>query len=61
MATRLSYALPILRQLMLTTARRLRPGGLAAALPPADGDSPFVIVTGTGRSGTSAVARVLHE
>ncbi len=61
MATRLSYALPILRQLMLTTARRLRPGGLAAALPPADGDSPFVIVTGTGRAGTSAVARVLHE
>ncbi|MCH8025589.1 MAG: sulfotransferase [Chloroflexi bacterium] len=46
---------------MLTTARRLRPGGLAATLPPADGDSPFVIVTGTGRSGTSAVARVLHE
>ena len=61
MATRLSYALPILRQLMLTTARRLRPGGLAATLPPADSDSPFVIVTGTGRSGTSAVARVLHE
>ena len=25
------------------------------------GDQPFVIVTGAGRSGTSAVARVLHE
>ena len=61
MATRLSYTLPILRQLMQTTAHRLRPGGLAATLPQADGGSPFIIVTGTGRSGTSAIARVLHE
>jgi hypothetical protein len=59
MATRLSYALPIAQQLALSTARRLRPGGLAAALS-AEG-RPFVIVTGAGRSGTSAVARVLHE
>jgi hypothetical protein len=28
---------------------------------PAQDDRPFVIVTGAGRSGTSAVARVLHE
>lgn len=60
MATRLQYALPIARQLLRTTVRRLLPGGLGAGLPP-PGDQPFVIVTGTGRSGTSAVTRVLHE
>ncbi|MEX0786538.1 MAG: sulfotransferase [Dehalococcoidia bacterium] len=60
MASRLSYALPIARQLLLSWARRARPGGLASTLrQPADGS--FIVVTGTGRSGTSAVARVLHE
>ncbi len=61
MATRFNYALPLTRHLVRSAARRLRPGGLAATLPQPDGDNPFVIVTGTGRSGTSAVARVLHE
>ena len=61
MATRLTYALPLARQLLRSTARRVSPGGLAAALPQPDADNPFIIVTGTGRSGTSAVARVLHE
>jgi hypothetical protein len=60
MAGRLSYALPVARQLLLSWWRRARPGGLARARPRADG-RPFIIVTGTGRSGTSAVARVLHE
>ncbi|MGB2695372.1 MAG: hypothetical protein WBD55_09325 [Dehalococcoidia bacterium] len=59
MATRLHYAVPIARQLALSAARRFRPGGFAASLR-RDG-LPFVIVTGAGRSGTSAVARVLHE
>jgi hypothetical protein len=59
MATRLTYALPIAKQLALSAARRLRPDGLATALSAEGG--PFVIVTGAGRSGTSAVARVLHE
>ncbi len=58
---RLSNGLPILRQLMLDTRRRLRPGGLAATLPQPADERPFLIVTGTGRSGTSAVARVMHE
>ncbi len=58
---RLNYALPILRRLLLDTSRRLRPGGLAATLPQPSDERPFFIVTGTGRSGTSAVARVLHE
>ncbi len=60
MATRLSYALPIARHLVTTTMRRCRPGGLGAALAP-PGEEPLIIVTGSGRSGTSAVARVLHE
>jgi hypothetical protein len=60
MTTRLTYALPITKHLLRSTALRLRPGGLGAALPPA-GDRPFIIVTGAGRSGTSAVARVFHE
>lgn len=59
MTTRLHYAIPIARQLVLRAARRFRPGGYAASLR-RDGP-PFVIVTGAGRSGTSAVARVLHE
>ena len=59
--TRLHYILPILRQLSIGAARRLRPGGLRASLPDPSRDRPFIIVTGTGRSGTSAVARVLHE
>lgn len=61
MATRLSYALPIAREFLLSNLRRIRPGGLAASLPPPSTDRTFVIVTGYGRSGTSAVARVLHE
>ena len=61
MATRLSYTLPIVRQFLLSIVRRSRPGGLAASLPPPSTDRSFVIVTGYGRSGTSAVARVLHE
>lgn len=61
MATRLSYALPIAQQLALSATRRLRPGGLAATLPPSGAGRSFLIVTGAGRSGTSAVARVLHE
>jgi len=58
MATRLSYALPIAGQLISSTARRLT--GRGAVDVPAGGE-PFIIVTGLGRSGTSAVARVLHE
>ena len=61
MATRLHYAPLIFRQLLISTARRHRRGGLAASLPASPGDHPFIIVTGAGRSGTSAVARVLHE
>ena len=61
MATRFHYAAPILRQLLISRARRLRSGGLPASLPTSSQDKPFVIVTGSGRSGTSAVARVLHE
>ncbi len=61
MVTRLNYALPIARQLLVNVGRRLRPGGLAASLPHSAEGRPFVIVTGAGRSGTSAVARVLHE
>ena len=61
MATRLNYALPIAKQFLLGTVRRLRPGGLAGTLPPSTRDRPFVIVTGAGRSGTSATSRVLHE
>ena len=37
------------------------PGGLAGTLPDLPRETPFVIVAGAGRSGTSAVARVLHE
>lgn len=56
-------------QLIADTAARLRPGGLAsrsAALTPGPsprgrGEKAFLIVAGPGRSGTSAVARVLHE
>ncbi len=60
MAAGFQYALPALRHFLWSTARRLRPGGLGASLSyPAAGD--FIIVTGPGRSGTSAVARVLHE
>ena len=61
MATRFHYAVPILQQLLISRARRLRRGGLAASLPASSQDRPLVIVTGPGRSGTSAVARVLHE
>ena len=61
MATRLNYTVPIARQLLLSAVRRLRTGGLAAALPTSTRERPFIIVTGAGRSGTSAVARVLHE
>ena len=61
MTTRLHYALPIVREFLRLRARRLRPGGLAATLPDTAQDRPFIIVTGPGRSGTSAVARVLHE
>lgn len=57
-ATRLLYAVPIARELALSARDRLR-GGLRARLP--SGERRFVIVTGAGRSGTSAVARVLHE
>ena len=60
MATRLSYALPIARELARSAADRAR-GGLARRLPAYREGSPFVIVTGPGRSGTSAVARVIHE
>ncbi|MEX1253274.1 MAG: hypothetical protein WEE64_02925 [Dehalococcoidia bacterium] len=60
MASRFEYTLPTVRRALLSAARRVMPGGLAASLSyPADGD--FVMVTGPGRSGTSAVARVLHE
>ncbi len=61
MASRLDYAPAIARQLLLDTARRLRPGGLAALAASWPGGKQLVIVTGAGRSGTSAVARVLHE
>jgi hypothetical protein len=61
MATRFSYTLPILRQLVRGAAQRLQPGGLSSRIPPPTRHTPFVIVTGAGRSGTSAVARVLHE
>jgi len=60
MATRLHYVLPAARRFAVDSARRLRRGGLASRLPATAGP-PFVIVTGAGRSGTSAVARVLHE
>ena len=58
MATRLHYALPFAAQLIASTTRRLR--GKRPTAAPAEG-RPFIIVTGLGRSGTSAVARVLHE
>ncbi len=58
MAIRLHNALPLAAQLIGSSARRLR--GLSAVDVPAEGD-PFIIVAGPGRSGTSAVARVLHE
>lgn len=58
MATRLSYALPFAAQLVSSTARRL--AGRRAVDVRSEGE-PFIIVTGLGRSGTSAVARVLHE
>lgn len=61
MATRLNYVVPIARQLLLDAGRRLRPGGLAASIAAPSQGKPFIIVTGAGRSGTSAVARVLHE
>src|SRR3990170_2649377 len=61
MATRLNYSIGIVRQLMTDLRGRMRPGGLAGSLPNALRDSQFFIVTGAGRSGTSAVARVLHE
>ncbi|OGO49736.1 MAG: hypothetical protein A2148_09850 [Chloroflexi bacterium RBG_16_68_14] len=61
MATRLSYVLPAARQLLVQTQRRLRPGGLAASIAGRPQGERFIIVTGAGRSGTSAVARVLHE
>jgi hypothetical protein len=61
MATRFHYAVPILRQFLISRARRLRRGGLPASLPTSSQDRPLVIVSGAGRSGTSAVARVLHE
>jgi len=61
MATRLNYSIGIVRQLMADLRGRMRPGGLAGSLPKAARDSQFFIVTGAGRSGTSAVARVLHE
>ena len=60
-ATRFSYALPIAQQLLASVARRRRSGGLPAAFAYASPGKPLVIVTGTGRSGSSAVARVLHE
>ena len=58
MATRFHYALPLARQLISSSARRLR--GRRAVDVPTEG-RPFIIVTGLGRSGTSAVSRVLHE
>ena len=58
MATRLHYALPFAAQLIASTTRRLR--GKRPTAVPTEG-RPFIIVTGLGRSGTSAVARVLHE
>ena len=61
MATRLHYLLPIARELAGATARRLRPGGLASRLQVRPGATPLILVAGSGRSGTSATARVLHE
>ncbi len=58
MATRLHYALPFIRQLIASTSRRAQ--GRRPVDVPTEG-RPFIIVTGLGRSGTSAVARVLHE
>ena len=58
MATRLHYALPFIRQLIASTSRQAQ--GRRAVDVRAEG-RPFIIVTGLGRSGTSAVARVLHE
>ena len=58
MATRLQYTLPFLGQLISSSARRLQ--GRCPVDVPTEG-RPFIIVTGLGRSGTSAVARVLHE
>ena len=58
MASRLHYALPFARQLVTSSARQLQ------GRRPVDVQTkgrPFIIVTGLGRSGTSAVARVLHE
>ena len=60
MASRLHYALPIARTLLRDSARRLR-GGLTTTLPQRPGAKPLILVAGAGRSGTSAVARVLHE
>jgi hypothetical protein len=61
MATRLIYTLPFVAQLLLSGRNRLRSGGLANSLQASPEAKPFIIVTGAGRSGTSAVARVLHE
>ncbi len=49
-------ATAITRERIALEARRLRHDPAAGAA-----DRPFIIVTGAGRSGTSAVARVLHE
>ncbi len=61
MTVHLSQAVSVAGQLLNDTTRRMRPGGLAAGLPAPSSDRSLVIVTGAGRSGTSAVARVLHE
>jgi hypothetical protein len=61
MATRLNYVLPILRQFARSNLLRLSGDGLRARLRAPSRERPFVVVTGGGRSGTSAVARVLHE
>jgi hypothetical protein len=60
MSSRFTYTLPTIRHWLANAVRRVLPGGLAGRLAyPAGGD--FIIVAGPGRSGTSAVARVLHE
>jgi hypothetical protein len=61
MATRLSYVLPVARILARDTFTRLTRGGLASTIPAPGEGPPWLVVAGTGRSGTSAVARVLHE
>ena len=61
MATRLNYILPVARILLRDTFTRLTRGGLASTIPAPGEGQPWLIVAGTGRSGTSAVARVLHE